>query len=309
LNNSKLDSNYLAWQQCWPSPAKINRFLHIVGQRNDGYHLLQSVFQFVDFCDYLEFSKVQDNSIYMKNSIAGVNDKDNLIIKAAQLLQHFCECESGVCISIKKNIPMGAGLGGGSSNAATTLLALNILWDCNLSLIQLSELGSQLGADVAFFIHGTNAFVEGIGEIITAVDIDLPWLLLALPDCHISTQEIFSAPELPRDTKPIVIQELLQMATNDLHQIDLKDFGQNDCEPTVLNHYPQLMLIYNHLNQHSSPRLTGTGSCLFSRFNNEEDAQQAITNNPTEFSWSIRKAIAESPLQRILGKFTNNLID
>ena len=292
-----------AWEQNWPAPAKINRFLHIVGQRADGYHLLQSVFQIIDFCDFLMFSRVNNSEITLSKSTESVEDKDNLAIKAAQLLQRHCQINSGVCISLVKNLPIGAGLGGGSSNAATTLLALNLLWECQLTTGELSELGIQLGADVPFFIQGQNAFVEGVGEKITPLAIDCPWLLLAIPDTQISTAEVFLSPNLTRDTQPITVEQLNQIETNIQQQLLLKDYGKNDCEEVVLNQYLQVKQTFEQMKLQSNPRLTGTGSCVFSLYNNESDAIQAIPNSPQQTQFIIKTALLESPIQTILMKF------
>ncbi len=298
-----------ASNQSWPSAAKINRFLHIIGQREDGYHLLQSVFQFVDFCDYLKFDLVPDGSICLNSPISGIPEKQNLVIKAANLLKQHCQSSSstnlGVCITLEKHIPMGAGLGGGSSNAATTLLALNLLWDCHLSNQQLAKLGIQLGADVPFFIYGQNAFVEGIGEKVTPINIDLPWLQLAIPDCHISTEEVFHAKDLSRDSDSIDIQQLKQLPKNHLNQHLLGNFGKNDCQATVLKHYSAVKSIFNKFKHHNLPRLTGTGSCLFSLFDSKSQAANTIPSLDCQSPVLIKNTLDRSPLQAILEKYND----
>jgi 4-diphosphocytidyl-2-C-methyl-D-erythritol kinase len=175
----------------WPAPAKLNLFLHITGQREDGYHLLQTAFQFIDRCDQLEFEPNDSGEITLLTPIEGVMDEDNLIVRAASLLKHKADIQQGVAISLQKVLPMGGGLGGGSSNAATTLVALNYLWSAGLSTQQLAQLGLQLGADVPVFVHGTAAWAEGVGEEITAINVDEPWFVVIVPDCHVSTGEIF----------------------------------------------------------------------------------------------------------------------
>ena len=294
-----------AWIQRWPSPAKINRFLHIVGRRSDGYHLIQSVFQIVDYCDYLKYSHTNHHSITISNSIESVEDKDNLIIKAAQLLQSHCQIKSGVTISIEKNIPMGAGLGGGSSNAATTLLALNLLWDCQQTPKELSKLALKLGADVPFFIQGKNALVEGIGENITPLKIDCPWLLLAIPDTHISTKDIFTSKNLKRDTHIISIKQLNQLHSNAQQLIPLGNYGSNDCEEVVKIQYPKVNQVFKILEGTSNPRLTGTGSCIFSLFNSKIEANQAIPNKSKQTQFLVKKSLFESPILSVLKNFTN----
>jgi 4-diphosphocytidyl-2-C-methyl-D-erythritol kinase len=298
-----------AWEQSWPAPAKINRFLHIVGQRDDGFHLLQSVFQLIDFCDYLKFSPVNNKSVTLTESIESVEDKDNLVIKAALLLQSHCQIESGVNISIDKNLPMGAGLGGGSSDAATTLLALNLLWNCQLSIQELSKIGLKLGADVAFFLKGKNAFVEGIGEKVTPISIDCPYLLLAIPNTHISTKEIFSSPDLVRNTEIISIKHLLELETNQQQQLILNNYGRNDCETVVLNQYPAVKLAFNQMKRRSTPHLTGTGSCFFSIYDNQHDAIKATPNNSTDIQFMVKKTLSESPILCVLKKFTHIFAD
>lgn len=193
----------------WPAPAKLNLFLHITGQREDGYHLLQTAFQFIDRCDQLEFELNDSGEVTLLTPIEGVNDKDNLIVRAAKLLMQQAGIQQGVAISLQKILPMGGGLGGGSSNAATTLVALNYLWDAGLSIQQLAQLGLQLGADVPVFIHGTAAWAEGVGEEITPISVDEPWFVVIVPDCHVSTAEIFSSSELTRDCKMITVSRFL----------------------------------------------------------------------------------------------------
>jgi 4-diphosphocytidyl-2-C-methyl-D-erythritol kinase len=177
----------------WPSPAKLNLFLHITGQREDGYHELQTAFQFLDYCDYLKFDIVDTPDICLITPIEGVKNEHNLVIKAAELLQQHANVTQGVNISLQKTLPMGGGLGGGSSNAATTLVALNKLWQCQLSNDELAGLGLKLGADVPVFIHGHAAWAEGVGEKLTPISPEEPWYSVIVPDCHVSTAEIFSS--------------------------------------------------------------------------------------------------------------------
>ena len=193
----------------WPAPAKINLFLHITGQRDDGYHELQTAFQFLDVADSLQFRVQDDPDITLLTPITGVADKDNLVVRAAHALQQYANVSKGVQISLEKGLPMGGGLGGGSSNAATTLVALNDLWQCGLSVDTLATLGLSLGADVPVFIHGTAAWAEGVGEKLTAISPPEPWYIVIAPDCHVSTAEVFSSQELTRDCEPITISRFL----------------------------------------------------------------------------------------------------
>ena len=183
----------------WPAPAKINLFLHITGQRDDSYHLLQTAFQFLDYGDVLQFGVHDNPSISLSTAIDGVDDEDNLIIRAARALQASANIQQGVNITIEKRLPIGGGLGGGSSNAATTLLALNQLWQCHLSKTELAQLGLTLGADVPIFLHGEAAWAEGVGEQLSPISPPEPWYAVIAPDCHVSTAEVFSSQELTRD--------------------------------------------------------------------------------------------------------------
>ncbi len=293
------------WDQIWPAPAKINRFLHIIGQRSDGYHQLQSVFQFLTVADSLSFKPLNCGSIRLSQSIAGVDDKDNLVIKAATLLrQSFLDNlmtpsptkTMGVEVTLSKVLPMGGGLGGGSSDAATTLLALNKLWNIHFSLEKLAQLGLKLGADVPFFIHGKTAFVEGVGEKITPFLADSPWILLLTPNCFIETAKIFSHPALTRNTEIIRIRDLAQADSNNL----LGNFGRNDCEKVVSGEYPEVSRALKWLNQHKIARLTGTGACIFATFDNEQEARKIAARCPESFNALVSKSTNYSPVHRLL---------
>ncbi|MBX9869528.1 MAG: 4-(cytidine 5'-diphospho)-2-C-methyl-D-erythritol kinase, partial [Burkholderiaceae bacterium] len=190
-----------------PAPAKLNLFLHIIGRRTDGYHLLQSVFQLIDRCDFLDFHVREDGEIIRTNQVAGINQQDDLVLRAARLLQNHCQSPLGADIHLDKQLPMGGGVGGGSSDAATTLLALNELWNCQLNRQELMSLGLQLGADIPFFLCGQNAFVEGIGEQIALIETKENWFVIIEPGVHVPTPTIFSAKELTRNTKPVRITD------------------------------------------------------------------------------------------------------
>ena len=209
----------------WPAPAKINRFLHITGQRADGYHLLQTVFQFLDYSDRIDFSLRDDGQVCMQTPMEAVADEDNLMVRAARLLQAFADGPVGVDIHIHKRLPIGGGLGGGSSDAATVLVALNRLWQLHRSPQFLAELGLQLGADIPVFVHGHAAWAEGIGEKLQDITLDEPWFCVIVPAVHVSTAEIFTDQELTRNTSPIKIADFLQGK------------GRNDCEALVAKRY------------------------------------------------------------------------
>jgi 4-diphosphocytidyl-2-C-methyl-D-erythritol kinase len=271
-----------------PSPAKLNLMLHITGQRDDGYHELQTLFQFVDYGDTLSFDHAKNNEITLTPSIEGVDDNDNLIIKAAKRLQAFAHCNQGAQITLNKVLPMGGGLGGGSSNAATTLIALNILWDLNLPLTTLAEIGLALGADVPVFVMGTSAFAEGIGEQLTPVDLPEPWYLIIKPDAHSDTKEIFSHKLLTRDSPKSKMRSVLTRQR------------RNDCEAVVRMIYPEIDKSLNLLNKFSSARMTGTGACIFSEHNSEDDAKAILVKLPAETNAFIAKGSNKSPLHTVL---------
>lgn len=266
------------------SVAKINRFLHITGQRDNGYHELQTIFQFLNFGDYLEFKINNSGQIKLLTPIAGVDNEQNLIIKAAKLLQQHCHSSFGVDIKLEKNLPMGGGLGGGSSNAATTLLALNTLWQLNLSISQLSKLGVTLGADVPVFVEAQTAFAEGIGEQLTPVNIDEPWFLVTIPSCSISTAAIFGSKELTRNTKKLTID-----------RINI-DQCCNDCENLVIKLYPEVANLMAWLLEYAPSRLTGTGACIFSSFNDKESAELLQSRLPAGVNSFVAKGLGQSPI-------------
>ncbi len=268
----------------WPAPAKINLFLHIIGRRDDGYHILQTVFQFLDYCDYLDFEITNDRTISRTSIIEGVSEESDLIVKAAKLLQERSGTEFGVNMEIRKSIPMQGGLGGGSSDAATTLVALNYLWKLDYSADVLLELGLQLGADVPVFIQGKATFAEGVGEQFTPIEPAEAWLLVVRPDCEISTAEIFNAEDLTRNTPPITIRDFL------------RDGGHNDCLAAVKKRYPEVVEAMTWLAQYSEPKLTGTGSCIFAEFVGQEMAEQALEELPKRWHGIACRTMNDSPL-------------
>ena len=271
----------------WPAPAKINLFLHITGQRDDGYHLLQTAFQFLDYGDVLQFGVHDNPSISLSTAIDGVDDEDNLIIRAARALQASANIQQGVNITIEKRLPIGGGLGGGSSNAATTLLALNQLWQCHLSKTELAQLGLTLGADVPIFLHGEAAWAEGVGEQLSPISPPEPWYAVIAPDCHVSTAEVFSSQELTRDCEPITISRFLSGE------------GRNICEDVVTKLYPQVSEALSWLGQYGKARMTGTGACIFASFDSRAQAQQVITAIPAHWQGFVAKGCNCSPLSTI----------
>jgi len=251
-----------------PSPAKLNLHLRIVGRRQDGYHELQTAFQFIDLCDYLTFHPSDSKEVSLVGVPAELDNADNLIIKAANQLKPYAKHFCGLNIECEKNIPMGAGLGGGSSNAATALLVLNKIWHCDLSEQKLMEIGANLGADVPIFVYGKSAWAEGIGEKLYPCNFpDLTYLLL-MPNVHVSTAKIFTHQGLTRDSKTIKIRALTKSETC------WKDeyLGYNDCEPLVLKEYPEIAEAKCWLNKQNPTFMTGTGSCLYSGFDKPEKA-------------------------------------
>ncbi|PLY16270.1 MAG: 4-(cytidine 5'-diphospho)-2-C-methyl-D-erythritol kinase [Sedimenticola sp.] len=244
----------------WPAPAKLNLMLRIVGRRSDGYHLLQTVFQFLDICDYLTFFPTDDGQISRRNALAGVPEDADLVVRAARLLQQKRATRKGVEISLDKRLPMGGGLGGGSSDAATTLVALNQLWGLGLSVDQLAGMGLALGADVPVFVRGFAAWAEGVGEKLQPIDIPEPWYLILVPDCQVSTGEVFGDPELTRDSERITIRDFLAGT------------AVNDCLDVVCRRYPPVAEAVRWLNEHARARLTGTGACVFAMFDRQSDA-------------------------------------
>ena len=266
-----------------PSPAKLNLFLHITGRRDNGYHELQSIFQLIDLYDWLEFTQTDDQQI----QIDGLNDialEQNLIYRATQILKPYAKQPSGLKISIEKHIPMGAGLGGGSSNAASTLIVLNQLWHCGLNTEQLAELGVQLGADVPIFVHGKNAWAEGIGEHLTFIDLDQKQYIVLKPDCFISTQLLFSQKTLTRDAKPTKFCA---------YQLKPSDFG-NCFEPLARSLYLEVDEAMQYLNQFGTAKLTGTGACVFVEVTANMDVEHILNHSPCK-SYLV-KSLNKSPL-------------
>ena len=241
------------------APAKINRFLHIVGQRKDGYHLLQSVFQLIDLHDDIYLTASADGLVHRPTGAPNVPPEEDLVVRAAKLLQEYTHTNQGCTIQVEKRIPMGAGLGGGSSDAAATLWGLNELWNLQLSRQELMQLGVKLGADVPFFLFGENAFVDGIGELLQAVSLPESCFLLVYPKVHIPTVDVFKDPNLTRNHPTVTISDFIDSP-------NLEQFGNNDCEEVVIQKYQEVAAVLNWLRQQapqSSPRMSGSGSSVF----------------------------------------------
>jgi 4-diphosphocytidyl-2-C-methyl-D-erythritol kinase len=245
-----------------PAPAKLNLMLHILGRRPDGYHELQTLFQFLDYGDELSFAVRDDGEIRLQTDIPDVPHDSNLIVRAARSLQKQSGSPLGVDIWLKKVLPMGGGIGGGSSDAATTLLGLNHLWNLGWDEDRLAALGLTLGADVPVFVRGRAAFAEGVGEILTPVNPEEPWYLVLVPQVSVSTAEIFSDPLLTRDTPPIKVRPVLE------------GNSRNDCQPVVERRYPAVRNALNLLGKFTEAKLTGTGSCVFGAFPNKAEADK-----------------------------------
>ena len=272
----------------WPSPAKLNLFLYITGRRDNGYHDLQTLFQFLDYGDKLTITANDSSEITLTPEIKGVPLEDNLIWKAAKALQEKTGGRHGAHIELEKILPMGGGIGGGSSNAATTLVALNFLWQTNLSDDELADIGLKLGADVPVFVRGFAAFAEGVGEKLERSEPKEQWYLVVRPDVGISTAEIFTHPDLTRNTPKRTLDELLSRSQ------------ENDCEKIVRMLYPEVDKQLSWLLQYAPSRLTGTGSCVFSVFNTKQDANRILTKLSDNVSAFIAQGRNISPLHETL---------
>jgi len=283
----------------FPAPAKINLFLHIIGQRDDGYHNLETLFQFLDHSDTITLTATKQPDIELLTPIKGVPNKDNLIVKAALLLKNKSNTTFGVKISINKILPMGGGLGGGSSNAATILVALNTLWQCNLSTHELAELGLSLGADVPIFIHGFSAFAQGVGEQLSATHPLESWYLITKPACSISTQQVFTAIDLPRNSQ--------QLSTEALETKDfLIETFHNDCQTLVIKQYPEVAKLLAWLVEYAPSRMTGTGACVFTRFSSQAEALTLQAKLPDGVSSFVAQGLNKSPLSKVIAKLNLN---
>ena len=271
-----------------PAPAKLNLMLHILGRRPDGYHDLQTLFQFLDHGDQLGFTLRTDGEIRLHQKIKGVPHDSNLIVRAARQLQAASNGQYGADIWLHKQLPMGGGLGGGSSDAATTLLGLNHLWQLGWSEDRLAQLGLGLGADVPVFVRGHAAFAEGVGEKLQPVSLPEPWFLVCIPAVEVSTAEVFSAPELTRNTPPIKVAAVLEQG------------GRNDCQPVVEERYPAVRNALILLNKFVPAKLTGTGGCVFGSFPSKAEADKVAAQLPATLPSFVAKGSNISMLHRTL---------
>lgn len=272
-----------------PAPAKLNLFLHITGRRADGYHELQTLFQLLDHGDTLLFDRTDNAAIEVTPALPGVAPADNLIARAAHLLQSHTGCRRGARIQLQKRLPLGGGIGGGSSDAATALLALNRLWELDLPLAELATLGLQLGADVPVFVHGRTAWAEGVGERLQPVLMPEANYLILVPPCQISTAQIFSHGALTRNSSPITIAAFLGQG------------GRNDCEPVVRMLYPAVAFALDWLSRFSPARLTGTGACVFARVDERSEAEAILRQLPAGYSGFAARAVNRSAVHTALG--------
>jgi 4-diphosphocytidyl-2-C-methyl-D-erythritol kinase len=272
------------------APAKLNLFLHVIGRRPDGYHLLQTQFRFIDLHDTLHFSVREDGVVRRTNSVEGVAEEQDLCVRAARLLQSDAGCALGVDISVEKRIPLGGGLGGGSSDAATTLIALNRLWSLGLSRAHLMRLGLRLGADVPVFIFGENAFAEGVGEELQAYPLAEAWYVVLFPPVHVPTAQIFAYPELTRDTVSITMRALLERQTGVGQQL------RNDLQPVVCGLYPEVALYLARLGKYGKAIMTGSGACVFAEFASRDQAEVVMKQLPHDMRGVVAQGLARHPL-------------
>ena len=273
------------------APAKLNLMLHIVGRRADGYHELQTVFQLVDLCDRLEIRVREDGAIVRPKGPAGVGESEDLAVRAARALQKETGTTLGAEISIKKSIPMGGGLGGGSSDAATTLLALNTLWRTQLTSEQIAAIGVKIGSDVPVFLAGRSAWAEGVGERLTPVSLGADsWYVVLFPGVEVPTAAVFQAAELTRNSPPTTMRGFLETG------------GRNDCEAVVRAQFPAVAEALDWLARHAPARLTGTGSCVFAKFARSEDAERIAARVPDQWRAFVARGLDESPLLEELAR-------
>ncbi len=273
----------------WPAPAKLNLMLHITGRRDDGYHLLQTLFQFIEFGDELSFEITDHREIAARFELNGLPTEQNLVIRAARALQHRTGCTMGARIDLIKRLPMGGGLGGGSSDAATTLVALNHLWGVNLDINELAATGLQLGADLPLFIRGHSAWAEGVGEQLQPISLPQPWFVVIDPQIEVATGDIFAAKDLTRDCPPITIRDLISDGV-------LSSGLSNVCQAVVEARFPEIGAAIKWLKQFGEARLTGTGACLFAPFESQSEAASVLAQLPKRWRGLVARGCNSSPL-------------
>jgi 4-diphosphocytidyl-2-C-methyl-D-erythritol kinase len=281
-------ANTLDSQWRIPAPAKLNLFLHITGVREDGYHNLQTVFQLLDISDQVTLQRREDGVIHRTNGLAGLPAEDDLIVKAAKALKEYTKTSWGADLGVEKYLPVGGGIGGGSSDAATTLMGLNSLWQCSLSYGELQTIARSLGADVPVFVHGKNAWAEGIGDLLTEIDLPSKWYLLIHPRVHISTAKLFSSDLLTRDIAILKIRDFPDTDTS------------NVFEEVARNEYPEVDTALRWLGDFSKSKMTGTGSCIFASFGSEEDANKVLSQVPKQWKGLVAKSINRSPMLDVI---------
>jgi 4-diphosphocytidyl-2-C-methyl-D-erythritol kinase len=270
-------------QTLWLAPAKLNLFLHVTGRRPDGYHELQTVFQLIDLCDALAISLREDGQIERPAGPDAVPPESDLAVRAARALQAATGSRLGATLRIEKRIPLGGGLGGGSSDAATVLLALNHLWGCGLSIDELARLGLPLGADVPVFVRGSSAWAEGVGERLIPLELPERWYVVIHPGIAVGTREVFQAPELTRNSPLITIRAFFESG------------GVNDCEPVVRARHPEVAQALEWLSSAAPARLTGTGSCIFAPCRTRDEAQRIVAETPKRWSGFVARGLNLSP--------------
>lgn len=277
-------------ESLWPAPAKLNLFLHVTGRRPDGYHELQTVFQLIDLCDTVGIAVRKDARIEREEGPAHINPDADLTVRAARSLQASAGSKCGASIRVRKRIPIGGGLGGGSSDAATVLLALNHLWRCGLEVDELAEIGLQLGADVPVFVRGFSAWAGGVGERLEPIGLPDRWYVIVQPAVSVSTRDVFQSFELTRNTPLITIRAFLEAG------------GRNDCEPVVRARWPEVAETLDWLERHAPARLTGTGSCVFASTASAEEAERIAARVPDKWRSFVARGLNVSPLHALLSK-------
>ena len=272
----------------WPAPAKLNLFLHVTGRRPDGYHELQTVFQLIDLCDTIALSVRPDGRIERPDGPPGVDPEADLTVRAARALQVATGCRLGVTLRVRKRIPMGGGLGGGSSDAATVLLGLNELWGCGMPVDQLARLGLPLGADVPVFVRGSSAWGQGVGEDLQPLELPESWYVVIHPGVAVGTRDVFQSPELTRNSPVITIRAFFQSG------------GRNDCEPVVRARFPEVADALDWLGRFAPARLTGTGSCIFAPCTTAIDAERLAARVPDRWTSYVARGLNVSPVHELL---------
>jgi 4-diphosphocytidyl-2-C-methyl-D-erythritol kinase len=276
----------------WSAPAKLNLMLHITGRRADGYHELQTVFQLLDFCDSLDIAVREDGRIVRSRGPAGVPEAEDLVTRAAEALKAATGTRLGAEIAVTKRIPMGGGMGGGSSDAATTLRALDRMWETGLSTAQIADIGARLGADVPVFVHGSSAWAEGVGEKLEPVALPADsWFLVVFPGVHVPTRDVFQAPELTRNSPLTTMRGFLETG------------GRNDCEAVVRARFPVVGEALDWLARHGPARLTGTGSCVYAKFQRAADAERVAARVPDSWRAIVARGVNRSPLLEELDRY------